>query len=159
MYSIILLYLKVPENSMHLIFHDGFWFVSKVQIWIFGKIPYRSLFLSSNGYSCFFLFQFCYIRFIMWSTISSLSWHHIGFAILLCRIIFCFDIINLYGTILHSVNRDSVSLLRFPLLNHVPVISWVISLICRLKYSYRFFFTVLFSTFISLLLFFCFSFS
>ena len=35
---------------------------------------------------------------------------------------------------------DSLSLLRFPLLSHVQIILWAISLICCLKYLHSFFF-------------------
>ena len=38
-----------------------------------------------------------------------------------------------------AIRRDSVSLLRFHFLSYIRVFSCEISLVCRLKYPYRFF--------------------
>ena len=73
-------FLKIPENSMSLIFLDGFWFVyitlsSMFQIQSLAKFPVRRLsHLSSRTWSCILSSEFtafaCYVvnRFIFFST-------------------------------------------------------------------------------------------
>ena len=49
------------------------------------------------------------------------------------------------GFVFAAIKRDSVSLFRFPLLSHIPVILYSIFLVCRLKYPSSHFLPFLFS--------------
>ena len=68
----------------------------------------------------------------MWLIISSLLPHNVH---LLCLVCFCFKIV-LMALFFAAIRRDSVSLLRFPFLNHVQVFSCENLLVCRLKCPY-----------------------
>ena len=92
---------------------------------------HNSLWITFLTEWCLVLYSFCgslLNSLIMWLIVSSLSP-----AILLCLVYYFLDII-LMG--LCCARRDSVSLLRFPLLSHVHVFSCEISLVCRLKCPY-----------------------
>ena len=106
--------------------------------------------------SCILFFAKLLHSLIIWITVSSLTPHNLHF-------LFCFDlsIFALTKFILmvpfySAINIDSFPPLRFSLRSHVQVISWAISLVCRLKYPYSCFAsTFCFQDFLFFLFFFC----
>ena len=95
--------------------------------------------------SCLVLYSFCgnlLHSLIMWLIVMSLSLHnlHLLFYCILSilALIWLFFIALFYA----AIRRDSVSLLRFPFLSHVHVISWEILFISRLKRPLSCFFPI-----------------
>ena len=77
----------------------------------------------------------------MWLIVLSLSPHNLH--LLFCRILSILALTYLVLMVLFcaAINKDSVSLKRFPFFRHVQVFSWEISLVYRLKYPYTCFST------------------
>ena len=84
--------------------------------------------------SCLVLYAFCANLLIMWLIVPSLSPHSLYS--LFCCILSILALIWLVLTALFcaAIRRDSVSLLKFPLLSHVQVLSCEMLFISRLKH-------------------------
>ena len=86
--------------------------------------------------SCLVLYSFCanlLHSLIMWLMVSSLSPHSLH--LLFCCVLSILALIWLVLTVLFcaAIRRDSVSLLKFPFLGHVQVLSCEMLFISRLK--------------------------
>ena len=86
--------------------------------------------------SCLVLYSFCanlLHSLIMWLTVSSLSPHSLH--LLFCCVLSILALIwlVLMGVFCAAISRDSVSLLKFPFLSHVQVLSCEMLFISRLK--------------------------
>ena len=95
-----------------------------------------SLWITFPTQSCLVLYSFCanlLHSIIMWLMVSSLSPHslHLQF----CCVLSILALIGLVLTPLFcaAIRRDSVSLLKFPFLSHVQVLSCEVLFISRLK--------------------------
>ena len=106
--------------------------------WSNFDILHNSQWIIFSTQSCLLLYSFCINLmhlFILWLIISFLSPHNrysVAYYKFSSDIIGSLDIIMCYS-------RDSFFLFRSPLLSLVKIISWVISLVCRLKYPYSYF--------------------
>ena len=73
----------------------------------------------------------------MWLIVSSLSPHNLQLLFCCVLSIFALTYLILMALFCVAIRRDSVSLLRFPFLSHLQVLSYEILFVCRLKYPYR----------------------
>ena len=128
---------------MSMIFKDRFWlvhipFVSMVKIFISGIIPSWTPFPPIHAKLCNPFELVCCIH-LLCDKPFNLYLQIIYTCYSVAIIDFHFDIIM--TLFCPTIKRDSVSLLKFPLLSHVKVISCTIFLIYCLKYPYRCFST------------------
>ena len=129
----ICLYQKIQENFVLLILQVRFRVVQiplvcMVKLKFLGRFPvdhFPHLVVS------LFVIISC-VRLI----VSSPSPHSLY--LLFCRVssIFASTLFVLMALSSAAIRRDSVSLLRFSLLNYVQIFSWEILLVCQLKYLY-----------------------
>ena len=88
------------------------------------------------------LYSFCVnlLHSLMWLVVSSLSPHNLH--LLFCWVLSILALIWLVLMALFcaAIRRDSVSLLKFPFLSQVPVLSWEMLFISRLKTPIELFF-------------------
>ena len=130
--QLIHLYLKVTEESVHLILQDEFWVV---HISSNLNFLHNSQLITSPTQSLPVLYSFCasllYLP-IMWLVVSSLPPHNLH---LFCCVLSILALIWLVLMALFcaAIRRHSVSLLRFPLLSHANIFSSEMSLVSRLK--------------------------
>ena len=128
---------KSPRSLCMLFSRTGAWLcIYHLLVWSNLNFLHISLCITLPTQSCLVLYSFCansLHSLIMWLIVSSVSPHSLH--LLFCCVRSILGLIWLVLTALFcaAIRRDSVSLLKFPFLSQVKVLSYEMLFICRLK--------------------------